>query len=122
MIFFLFHIEIEGKGGWNIGGGGGGQRVCWPPSQIIGGGGGGAGPPGPPLPTPMDKISRECSACPVRVNCTKPKGKNNTGPSLLLNCTARQCSPLRRKFMECSQSSSIAFDETSISLSAPKSS
>ena len=43
--FFLFHIEIEGKCGWIIGGGGGagggaggrGQRVCWPPSQIIGG-------------------------------------------------------------------------------------
>ena len=59
MIFFLFHIEIEGKGGWiNWGGGGGGgggggeQRVCCPPSQIIGGG---AAPPpsAPPLPTPM---------------------------------------------------------------------
>ena len=36
--FFLFHIEIEGKCGWIIGGGG--QRVCWPLSQIIGGGGG----------------------------------------------------------------------------------
>ena len=60
--FFLFHIEIEGKGGWIIWGGGGklkekvgglfgggGQRVCWPPhSQIIGWG---AWPP--PLPTPM---------------------------------------------------------------------
>ena len=50
--FFLFHIEIEGKGGWNIGGG---QRVCCPPpppppppSQIIGGVG-----LAPPLPTPM---------------------------------------------------------------------
>ena len=45
---FLFHIEIEGKGGWIIRGG---QRVCWPPpSQIIGG----AWPPlAPPLPTPM---------------------------------------------------------------------
>ena len=45
--FFLFHIEIEGKGGWIIGGGGGGgERVCCPPpSQIIGG----PGPPGPPL-------------------------------------------------------------------------
>ena len=44
--FFLFHREIEGKGGWIIGGG---QRVCWPlPSQII-------GEPAPlaPLPTPM---------------------------------------------------------------------
>ena len=29
--FFLFHIEIEGKGGWIILGGGGGQRVYWPP-------------------------------------------------------------------------------------------
>ena len=26
--FYLFHIEIEGKDGWIIGGG---QRVCWPP-------------------------------------------------------------------------------------------
>ena len=42
VIFFLFHIEIEGKGGWTIGGG---QRVCWPPSQNIGGG----WPPLPPL-------------------------------------------------------------------------
>ena len=32
--FFLFHIEIEGKGGRIIGGR---QRVCWLPSQIIGG-------------------------------------------------------------------------------------
>ena len=39
--FFLFHREIEGKGGWIIGGG---QRVCWPlPSQIIGE----PAPPGP---------------------------------------------------------------------------
>ena len=50
--FFLFHIEIEGKCGWIIGGwggggvGGGGQRVCWPPSQIIGG-------PSLPLPPPL---------------------------------------------------------------------
>ena len=35
--FFLFHIEIEEKVGWIIGGV---QRLCWPPSQIIGGGGG----------------------------------------------------------------------------------
>ena len=54
--FFLFHIEIEGKYGWIIGGG---QRVCWPPppSQIIGR----AcppppPPPPPPLPTPMMKF------------------------------------------------------------------
>ena len=40
--FFLFHIEIEGKGGWIIGGGGGGggesKGYAGPPSQIIGGG------------------------------------------------------------------------------------
>ena len=40
--FFLFHIEIEGKGGWiiGVGGGGGGGKgyVGPPPSQIIGGG------------------------------------------------------------------------------------
>ena len=40
---FLFHIEIEGKCGWIIGGG---QRVCWPPSQIP------APPPPPPPPLP----------------------------------------------------------------------
>ena len=52
--FFLFHIEIEGKGGWIIWGGGGGGG---------GGGKGYVGPPplsnywvgglAPPLPTPM---------------------------------------------------------------------
>ena len=45
--FFLFHIEIEGKGGWIIGGA---KGYVGPPSQIIGG----AWPPlAPPLPTPM---------------------------------------------------------------------
>ena len=36
--FFLFHIEIEGKGGWIIffGGGGGAKGMFPPPSQIIG--------------------------------------------------------------------------------------
>ena len=48
--FFLFHIEIEGKGGWIIGGGGG-QRVCWPPLSNYWGAC--PPPPGPPLPTPM---------------------------------------------------------------------
>ena len=42
MIFFLFHIEIEGKGGWIIGGA---KGYVGPPSQIIGGG---LAPPGPP--------------------------------------------------------------------------
>ena len=43
--FFLFHIGIEGKCGWIIGGGG--ERVCWPSSRIIGG----AWPPLPPPPS-----------------------------------------------------------------------
>ena len=34
--FFLFHIEIEGKGGWIIWGGGGVKGYVGPPSQIIG--------------------------------------------------------------------------------------
>ena len=51
MIFFLFHIEIEGKGGWIIGGGGG-QRVCCPLSNYWGPGT--PGPLHPPLlPTPI---------------------------------------------------------------------
>ena len=42
-VFFLFHIEIEGKCGWIIGGGG--QIVCWPPLSNYWGG---LAPPGPP--------------------------------------------------------------------------
>ena len=49
LYFFLFHIEIEGKGEWIIGGA---KGYVGPPSQIIGGP---APPPplAPPLPTPM---------------------------------------------------------------------
>ena len=36
--FFLFHIEIEGKGGWIIGGGGG-KGYVGPPLKLLGGGG-----------------------------------------------------------------------------------
>ena len=32
MIYFLFHIEIEGKGGWIIGGGGGGAKGMLAPT------------------------------------------------------------------------------------------
>ena len=42
--FFLFHIEIEGKGGWIIGGGAKGMLV--PPLKLLG------GRPGPPAPPP----------------------------------------------------------------------
>ena len=45
VIFFLFHIEIEGKGGWIIGGAKG--YVAPPPLKLLGEG------PGLPLPTPM---------------------------------------------------------------------
>ena len=41
--FFLFHIEIEGKGGWIIGGGGGGAKGMLAPLSNYWGGGG-AGP------------------------------------------------------------------------------
>ena len=48
----MFHIEIEEKGGWIIGGA---KGYVGPPSKIIGG----AWPPlAPPLPTPM-KIVKE---------------------------------------------------------------
>ena len=35
--FFLFHIEIEGKCGWNIGGGGAKGYVGPPPLKLLGG-------------------------------------------------------------------------------------
>ena len=48
LLFFLFHIEIEGKGGWIIGGGGGGGKgYVGPPLKLLG------GLPPPPFPTPM---------------------------------------------------------------------
>ena len=56
MIFFLFHIEIEGKGGWIIWGGRGGKGML-PPLKLFGGG------PGPPLPTPMHDIESMLSEC-----------------------------------------------------------
>ena len=44
MIFFPFDIEIEGKGGWIIGGP---KGMLAPPTKLLGGGG-----PGPPWPPP----------------------------------------------------------------------
>ena len=53
--FFLFHIEIEGKCGWIIGGGGegGGGKGYVGPSQIIRGG------LPPPLPMPMKHLNNK---------------------------------------------------------------
>ena len=63
--FFLFHIEIEGKCGWIIGGGGAGRGLngMLPPPQITGGPGPPAPPPPPPplLPTPMI-TSQKCKS------------------------------------------------------------
>ena len=60
--FFLFHIEIEGKDRWIIGGGGGkgygggAKGMLPPPLKLLGRPGPyppPPPPPGPPLPTPM---------------------------------------------------------------------
>ena len=55
--FFLFHMEIEGKGGWIIGGGGGGKGYV-APSQIIGGRGA-----GPLLHTPILYVTFDFDTC-----------------------------------------------------------
>ena len=49
--FFLFHIEIEGKGGWIIGGGGPKGMLAQPPLKLLGG----CAPPlpAPPGPSPL---------------------------------------------------------------------
>ena len=57
MIFFLFHVEIEGKGGCIIGGGGGGggKGYVGHPLKLLRRGGGlvPLPPPPPPLSTSM---------------------------------------------------------------------
>ena len=60
MIYFLlFHIDIEGKCGWIVGGGGGGKGYVAPsPPKLLGGLPPPPLPP-PPLPTPMSG-SRTC--------------------------------------------------------------
>ena len=75
--FFLFHIEIEGKCGWIIGGGGGGAKGMLAPSlKLLGGGG--AGPLPPPPPTPMQTFygqvlvlfrSTGCPVCLSLLSC-----------------------------------------------------
>ena len=54
-LWFLFHIEIEGKGGWIIGGAKG--YVGPPPPKLLGGAWPLLAPP--PRPTPMDLTSQE---------------------------------------------------------------
>ena len=84
--FFLFHIEIEGKGGWNIwggggGGGGGGQMICCPlplPKLF-----GGASPPPPPLWPPL--FLRLCSMELMKILCLGCVVKRKSGCSAI--CT-----------------------------------
>ena len=69
--FFLFHIEIEGKCGWIIGGPKG--MLPPPPLKLLGGPAPPPPPPGPPLPTPMSQerplISLNC----LRKCLSKPR-------------------------------------------------
>ena len=62
MYFFLFHVEIEGKGGWIIGGGGG-KGYVGPPLKLLGGGGWPPAPPQFPTPKKLSPIvkSEACS-------------------------------------------------------------
>ena len=53
--FFPFHIEIEGKCGWIIGGG---KGYVGPPLKLLGGLPPPPPPPPPPLPTPMTSSQR----------------------------------------------------------------
>ena len=56
LLFFLFHIKIEGKCGWIIGGGAKGMLA--PPLKLLGGGAcPPPPPPPPPLPTPMQTVT-----------------------------------------------------------------
>ena len=55
--FFLFHIEIEGKGVWIISGGGGGAKgMLGPPLKLLGGGPGPASTYAYGLQSPMTHV------------------------------------------------------------------
>ena len=62
--FFLFHIEIEGKGGWIIwGGGGGGKGYVGPPLSNYWGGLASLPPPPPPPSSYAYDIATPNSEC-----------------------------------------------------------
>ena len=83
VIFFLFHIEIEGNCGWIIGGC---KWVCWPPLKLLGRAGLPALPPPapPPLPltTPMNIFHD--SVCFPRYPTPSKMGSSLKGKKLLL--------------------------------------
>ena len=54
--FFLFHIEIEGKGGWIIGGA---KGYVGPPPKLLGGGPGPLPPPPPPAPLFLLRLCKQ---------------------------------------------------------------
>ena len=58
--FFPFHIEIEGKCGWIIGGGGAKGMLPPPPLKLLGGGAGPAPPPPPWTPLFLCLCHRSC--------------------------------------------------------------
>ena len=62
--FFLFHIEIKGKGGWIIGGGGG-KGYVGPPPKLFGGG---AWHPSCPRPSPPSSYAYDISII-KRISC-----------------------------------------------------
>ena len=64
--FFLFHLEIEGKGGWIIGGP---KGMLAPPLKLLGG----PGPPWPPLFLRLCYIKgMVVGACPVLLYSSAP--------------------------------------------------
>ena len=97
MIFFLFHIEIEGKGGWIIAGD---KGYVGPTSQIIWGPA--PAPPGPPLPTPMHHhdvwttLDRRCNIDECSLGSIL-NGSLNYHPSLLLPLKRQQ----KKKLAKC---------------------
>ena len=78
--FFLFPIEIEGKGGWIIGGP---KGMLAPPLKLLGGG---AWPPlAPPLPTPMPCMNLTYILCFIDLIINLPK-EDKPPCNLFIDC------------------------------------